>query len=65
MVLPETAKLAHDQAAILRSDFLDKVLRADAAAERALNRAIDRLESLQRRRLGEAIPPPVSVRVTR
>lgn len=56
MVLSETAKLAHDQAAILRSDSLDKVLRAEAAAERSLNHAINRLERLQQRRRGDEVP---------
>jgi hypothetical protein len=32
---------------------------------RNLDRAIDRLERLQRRRQGEAVPPPVRVRLTR
>jgi G:T-mismatch repair DNA endonuclease (very short patch repair protein) len=50
--------------AVPRSEALDRVHRADAAAERNLNRAIDRLEGLQHRRQGEAVPA-VSVRLTR
>jgi len=52
------SKVAFDGVAVPRSEALDRVLRADAAAERNLNRAIDRLERLQRRRQGEAVPPP-------
>jgi hypothetical protein len=59
------SKVAYDGVAVPKSETLDRVLRADAAAERNLNRAIDRLERLQRRRQGEAVPPAVSVRLTR
>jgi hypothetical protein len=55
----------YDNVAVPEPEALDRVLRADAAAERSLNRAIDRLERRQRRRLGETVPPPVSVRLTR
>jgi hypothetical protein len=55
----------YDNVAVPEPEALNRVLRADAAAERALNRAVDRLERLQRRRLGEAVPPPVNIRVTR
>jgi hypothetical protein len=54
-----------NRAAVPNERALDKALRADAAAERSLSRAMDRLERLQRRRKGEAVPPPLSVRVTR
>jgi hypothetical protein len=56
---------ANDRVAIPPAEALDRVLRADAAAERGLSRAIDRLERLQRRRTGEPVPPLVSVRLTR
>jgi hypothetical protein len=56
---------AHDRVAIPKAEALDRLLRAESAAERNLGRAIDRLERLQRRRKGEAVPPPVSVRLTR
>ena len=65
MDLIEGARLVKDGAAIPKDEVLDRLLRAEAATERALNRAIDRLERLQRRRLGEAIPPPVTVHLTR
>jgi hypothetical protein len=59
------AKLANDVEAIPRSEALDRLLRSDAAIERTLGRAMDRLERLQRRRTGEAVPPPVSIRLSR
>ena len=52
-------------AAVPKGNALDRVLRADAAAERNLSRAMDRLERLQRTRKGEAVPPPLSVRLSR
>ena len=52
-------------AAVPKERALDRTLRADAAAERNLSRAMDRLERLQRRRQGEAVPPPVSIRLSR
>jgi hypothetical protein len=58
-------KLANDLEAIPRAEALDRVLRADAAAERSLNHAVARLERLQRQRQGETLPPPVTVRLTR
>jgi hypothetical protein len=53
-----------NRAAVPKGRALDRVLRADAAAERNLGRAMDRLERLQRRREGEAVPPPLSVHLT-
>jgi DNA-directed RNA polymerase specialized sigma24 family protein len=58
-------KLSSDIEAIRGPEALDRLLRAEAATERSLNRAIDRLDSLQRRRKGEAVPPPLSVRLSR
>jgi hypothetical protein len=55
----------YDNVAIPEPGELDRLLRAEAAAEKSLTRAIDRLERLQRRRSGEAVPPPVNVRLTR
>jgi hypothetical protein len=43
---------------------LDRILRYETAIERNLGRALDRLERLQRRRRGEPVLPPVSVRLT-
>ena len=59
------AKGAYDNVAVPSAEALDRLLRAEAATERALNRAFERLERLQRRRLGEAVPPPLSVHLTR
>jgi len=37
------------------------MIRYEAAAERGLSKALDRLETLQRRRRGEAPPPLLNV----
>ena len=58
-------EIASDGTAVPAAEALDRLLRVEAAAERSLNRAIDRLERLQRRRLGETLPPPVSAHSTR
>jgi hypothetical protein len=57
-------ELAYDQHAIPNSDALDKMLRYEAGIDRNLNRALDRLEHLQRRRKGDPALPPRSVRLT-
>jgi hypothetical protein len=51
-------ELAYDQHAIPNSEALDKMLRYEAAIDRNLNRAVDRLERLQRRRKGEPFSRP-------
>jgi hypothetical protein len=53
------------QHAIANTEVVDKILRYEAMAERSLSRALDRLERLQRRRMGEALPPPLRVHLTR
>ena len=58
-------EIAIAQHVIPNGDALDKVLRYETTIERQLGRSVDRLERLQRRRKGEMIPPPVSVRLTR
>ena len=50
--------------AIPTPDVVDTILRYEAAAERSLDRALARLERLQRRRLGERIPPPLNLCLT-
>ena len=40
----------------------DKIIRYESHLLRQLYRAIDELERLQRRRMGEAVPPPLAVR---
>jgi hypothetical protein len=57
--------LACDRQAIPDQDIMDQILRYESAIERELGHALDRLERLQRRRQGETVPPPVSVRLTR
>jgi hypothetical protein len=59
------AKGAYDNVAVANAQALDRFLRADAAAERSLNQAAERLERLQRCRKGEPVPAPVSIRLTR
>ena len=44
-----------------RKKDLDRILRYETANERALTRALDRLERLQRLRKGEYVPAPLSV----
>jgi len=44
-----------------REKDLDRILRYETANERALTRALDRLERLQRLRKGEYVPAPLSV----
>lgn len=44
---------------------VDKILRYESMTERSLTRASDRLERLQRRRMGEIVPPPLRVHLTR
>ena len=58
-------EIAIAQHVIPNSDALDKVLRYETTIERQLGRSVDRLERLQRRRKGETLLPPVSVRLTR
>jgi|SRR5579871_3378098 len=58
-------EVAYDQHAIPNSDALDKLLRYEAAIDRNLGRAVDRLERLQRARKGESLLQPASVRFTR
>ena len=58
-------ELALQRQAIPTGNALEKVLRYEAAAERHLARALDRLERLQRHHRGELIPPPLNVNLTR
>jgi len=44
-----------------REKDLDRILYYETANERALTRALDRLERLQRLRKGEYVPAPLSV----
>ncbi len=50
--------------ALPSKEVIEKILRYETAIERQLYRAIDQLERLQRGRKGEAIPPPVNLRVS-
>ena len=56
---------AHQLAAVLPSEeTLDKILRYETALLRQLNQAMNQLERLQRRRQGEAVPPPLTLDVS-
>lgn len=61
----EALKVGVEQHSIPNSEALDRLLRYETATERSLTRALDRLESLQRRRRGQPLLPPVRVRFTR
>jgi len=51
-------------AALPPIEVLDKILRYETALERQLFRAMNQLERLQRRRLGESVPPPLTMEVS-
>lgn len=57
-------KVACEQQAIPNRDAVDKITRYEAAAERSLARALDRLERLQRRRMAKAVPSPLNANVS-
>jgi hypothetical protein len=58
-------EIAVAQHVIPHGDALDRILRYEAAIDRQLARTVDRLERLQRRRMGEMIRAPVSVHLAR
>jgi hypothetical protein len=53
-----------DAAVLPAADTVDKILRYETALDRQLFRAMTQLERLQRRRLGENLPPPLSLEVS-
>ncbi len=61
------AKLEQERAALLGSlpdeENLNKLIRYESMVNRELDRAMNQLERLQRARLGEHIPPPVTLDV--
>jgi hypothetical protein len=53
---------ARQAAAVLPSiEVLDKIMRYETKLERQMYRAMNQLERLQRRRLGEDVPPPLAM----
>jgi predicted transcriptional regulator len=61
----ENAEEARQAAAVLPSmEVVDKLMRYEAQLVRQRDRAMNQLERLQRRRLGEAVPPPLSLEVS-
>jgi hypothetical protein len=61
---PNTMNVHISEHAIPKGDALDNILRYEPAIERSLDRALNRLERLQRRRKGEPVLPPVNVQLT-
>jgi len=45
-------------------ETLDKILRYESALQKRLYRAMNHLERLQRRRLGENVPPPLTMEIS-
>jgi len=60
----QNVKLKLSQHVIPNRDALDKVLRYETTIQRNLDRAINRLDRLQRRRKGEPVLPPVDVNLS-
>ena len=61
----ESSKVSlRNSLAMPNGEVMDKLLRYESAAERSFWRTLDMLERLQRRRKGEAVPHPISVRMT-
>lgn len=56
MPLSDKLKVACEQQAIPNREAVERIIRYEAAAERNLSKALDRLETLQRRRRGETPP---------
>jgi hypothetical protein len=61
----EAEESAREAASVLpSSEVLDRILRYETALERQLYRAMNQLERLQRRRMGEVVPPPISMEMS-
>ena len=59
------AEQAHQAADVLPPPtVLDRMMRYETKLERQIYRAMNQLERLQRQRLGETVPPPLTVEVT-
>jgi len=57
-------KIVYGRHLIPNRDALDKILRYETTIERSLDRALNRLDRLQRRRKGEPVLPPVDVHLS-
>lgn len=60
-------KLSHwptDRFSLPDAEGIDRILRYETAIQRQMDRALDQLERLQRRRKGEHVPAPVEVHLT-
>jgi len=61
----DTEEKSRQAAAMLPADaVLDKILRYETTLLRQLNQAMNQFERLQRRRQGEAVPPPLALDVS-
>ena len=56
--------MRHAVAMLPSGDVLEKIVRYESALQRQLYRSMNQLERLQRRRLGENVPPPVVMDVS-
>lgn len=56
--VPPQNSFTTDSLSLPHQEASDKILRYEIAIERQMYRAISELERLQRRRLGDAVPPP-------
>jgi hypothetical protein len=45
----------------MNNEAIDKIMRYETKLERQMYRAMAQLERLQRRRLSEVVPPPLSM----
>jgi hypothetical protein len=63
--LEEAEEAARQAAAVLPPpQILDKILRYEIKLERQMDRALSRLERLQRMRQGDSVPPPLIIEVS-
>ena len=61
----KTDEASRQSAAVLPSmKKLDKIMRYETMLQRQLHRDMNQLERLQRRRLGESVPPPLTMEVS-
>jgi len=63
-IIDSLVTMSCGQQSIPHRDAVDRTIRYEAAAERSLSKALDRLETLQRRRKGEAPPPRLNVNLS-
>ena len=57
-------KMEAKRSGVPEAPRLDRMLRYEAALERAFDRTLNQLERLQRMRLGKPVPPPINVNIS-